>query len=292
MPRRNDERLRLAVQRQGRLTDGTMDILRSAGLQFESYRQRLLTPCLNFPLDILFGRDDDIPEYVADGTVDLGIVGRNTVIEKGVDVVELQPLGFGYCSLVIAVPDDSPIQAPEKLRGARVATSYPRSALQYFGSRGIDVELVELAGSVEVAPALGLASGIVDLTATGSTLLLNDLRVIGTVLESEAVLVGNRVSLGSEPLCGHAERLLVRIRSYLSARRSKYIMMNVPRWALADVVKITPGLKSPTIVALADPEWVAVHTVIQESRFWEVIEELKSAGASEILVLPIEKLLL
>lgn len=269
-----------------------MDILRSAGLQFESYRQRLLTPCLNFPLDILFGRDDDIPEYVADGTVDLGIVGRNTVLEKGVDVVELQALGFGYCALVIAVPNDSPVQSPQELSGSRIATSYPRSALQYFQRHGVDVELVELAGSVEVAPALGLASAIVDLTATGSTLLLNDLRTVGTVLESEAVLVGHARSLESAPLRGQADRLLVRIGSYLSARRSRYIMMNVPRWALADVVRITPGLKSPTVVSLADPEWVAVHTVVQEARFWEIIEELRAAGASEILVLPIEKLLL
>lgn len=285
-------RLRLAMQRQGRLTEGTLGLLRGIGLGFESYGQRLLTPCRNFPLDILSGRDDDIPEYVADGTVDLGVVGQNTVAEKGADVEELLRLGFGYCSLVIAAPNDSAFQEPRDLHGQRVATSYPRAARAYFERLGVQVQLVELSGSVEVAPSLGIAAGIVDLTATGSTLVLNDLRPIGTVLESEAVLIANRESLGTPGVAKELERLLVRIRGTLAARRYKYIMMNVPCDALPAVQAITPGLKSPTVVPLATPDWVAVHTVIQENEFWEVIEKLKEAGASEILVNPIEKLLL
>ncbi|MDQ3854803.1 MAG: ATP phosphoribosyltransferase [Chloroflexota bacterium] len=292
MAQSHGRRMRLAMQRQGRLTEGTLALLRGIGLQFESYQQRLLTPCRNFPLDILYGRDDDIPEYVADGIVDLGIVGRNVIAEKGANVEELTSLGFGYCALVVAVPDESEVEDPSQLDGCRVATSYPRSAQEYFDRLGVRVELVELSGSVEVAPALGIASGIVDLSATGSTLVINDLRPIGTVLESEAVLIaGDR---GSR--CGdvqeHIDRLLMRIGSLLAGRQYKYIMMNVPRDALPAIREITPGLKSPTVVPLASPEWAAVHTVIREDEFWEVIERLRAAGASEILVNPIEKLLL
>ncbi|MDP9353036.1 MAG: ATP phosphoribosyltransferase [Chloroflexota bacterium] len=285
-------RIRLAMQRQGRLTEGTTDLLRGVGLQFESYRQRLLTPCRNFPLDILFGRDDDIPEYVADGTVDLGVVGRNMIVEKGADVEELLSLGFGYCTVVVAVPSESSVQSAEELAGCRVATSYPRTARQYFEGLGVRVELVELSGSVEVAPALGIASAIVDITATGSTLVLNDLRQISTVLESEAVIVANRRTLRDPEIQQGVERLMLRIRSALAAGRYKYIMMNAPASAMPQIRQITPGLKTPTVVPLADPEWVAVHTVIAENEFWEVIERLRAVGASEILVLPVEKLLL
>jgi len=287
-----ERRLRLAMQRQGRLTEGTTSLLRGIGLQFESYQQRLLTPCRNFPLDILFGRDDDIPEYVADGTVDLGIVGRNMIVEKEARVEELLPLGFGYCSLVVAVPNDSSIESPEQLHGKRVATSYPNSTKRYFQNLGVEVELVVLSGSVEVAPSLGIASAIVDISATGSTLVLNDLRTIATVLESEAVLIANPETVESSDVKPNIDRLLLRIKSLLAAKQYKYVMMNAPRWALPAIRKITPGLKSPTVVPLADPDWVAVHTVIQESEFWEVIEKLREAGASEILVNPIEKLLL
>jgi len=290
--RQDRSRMRLAVQRKGRLTAGTLALLRGIGLEFESYQERLLTPCRNFPLDILHGRDDDIPEYVADGTVDLGIVGRNIIAERAAGVEELRPLGYGYCALVVAAPNDSDIERPEQLHGRRVATSYPRSSGRYFEDLGIRVELVELSGSVEVAPALGIAAGIVDLTATGSTLVINDLRPIGTVLESEAVLVANPGSLACPEVRENAERLMLRIDSLLAGRQFKYVMMNVPRDSLPAIREITPGLKSPTIVQLADPEWCAVHTVIRENEFWDVIERLRAAGASEILVNPIEKLLL
>jgi ATP phosphoribosyltransferase len=285
-------RLKLAVQRSGRLTDDTLDLLRAIGLEFESYGQRLFSQCRNFPLSILYGRDDDIPEYVALGTVDLGVVGRNLVVEEGVAVDELLPLGFGYCALVVAVLRDAPFRSPHELSGRRVATSYPASARRYFRELGGEADIVTLSGSVEVAPSLGLADGIVELTATGSTLMLNDLRPIATVLESEAVLIAHPAALADPERRENIERLLLRIKAVRAAKRYKYLMMNAPVDALPAIREVVPGLKSPTIVPLADPGWVAVHTAIEEDAFWESIERLRAAGATEILVSSLEKLMM
>ena len=283
--------LRLAVQRQGRLTEGTLGLLHAIGLQFESYNQRLFSPCRNFPLALLYARDDDIPEYVAAGTVDAGIVGQNLLHEEDADVAELLTLGYGYCTLVLAAPKESSIRAPRDLAGGRVATSYPRSTRAYFGRHGVqDVEVVTLSGSVEVAPSLGLSDAIVEITATGSTLLLNDLRQVDTVLDSEAALVANHAALANPAKRTDLDRLLMRIKAVGFGRRYKYVMMNAPRLALPSIREILPGLKEPTVVPLADPDWVAVHAAVQEETFWEVIEALHKAGASEILVAPIEKL--
>ncbi|HUS16516.1 MAG TPA: ATP phosphoribosyltransferase [Chloroflexia bacterium] len=287
-----DGALKIAIQRNGRLTDETLGLLHSVGLSFESYGQRLFSGCRNFPLALLYGRDDDIPEYVASGTVDLGVVGQNLIYEEGVDVAELLPLGFGYCKLVLAVPKDAAIRSAEDLAGARIATSYPRSAARYFAERGVTVEVVTLSGSVEVAPALGLADAVVELTATGSTLLLHDLHTVDSILESEAVLIAHPASLEQPAKRQTIDRLLVRLRSAQAARRHKYVMMNAPRTALEAIQALTPGLKAPTVVPLSDPDWVAVHTVIQEDTFWDIIEGLRAAGATEILVTQIEKLLL
>lgn len=286
--------LRLAVQKDGRLTQDTLTLLHGCGLEFDSYRNRLFAPCRNFPLSILYGRDDDIPGYVASGTVDVGIVGRNVLLERrAVDRVrELMPLGFGQCRLVIAVPNEKPITSPEELRGQRVATTFPNMVSDYFTQRDIDVEIVEIAGAVEMTPALGVAEAIADLTATGSSLLLHDLRPIATVLESEAVLVANPAALADERRRATIDRLLLRIRGVQAARRFKYVMMNAPRSALGAIRAIVPGLREPTVIPLADPEWVAIHTAIEESAFWDVIERLSAAGASEILVTPIEKLVM
>lgn len=285
-------RLKLAIQRSGRLTDDTLALLHAIGLEFESYGQRLFSRCRNFPLSILYGRDDDIPEYVSLGTVDLGIVGRNLIYEEGVEVEELVPLGFGFCALVLAVLRDSPYQAVGDIKDVKIATSYPSSARRFFAGHGIDPEVITLSGSVEVAPSLGLADAIVELTATGSTLLLNDLRPIATILDSEAVLVANKASLADPNLRANIDRLLMRIKAVHAARRYKYVMMNAPEAKLAEIRKVIPGLKSPTIVPLAEPGWVAVHTAIEEEQFWEIIERLRKAGASEILVSSLEKLLL
>jgi ATP phosphoribosyltransferase len=284
--------LRMAVQRSGRLTQDSLDLLHAIGLQFESYGQRLFSHCRNFPLSILYGRDDDIPGYVGLGTVDLGIVGRNLIHEENVTAVELAPLGFGFCALVVATMRDAPFSSPEQLLHARIATSYPHSARHYFQELGGDPEIVTISGSVEVAPSLGLADAIVELTATGSTLLLNDLRPIATILESEAVLVANPRSLDDAGKRANIDRLVMRIDAVRAAKRYKYLMMNAPESALPAIRAVVPGLKSPTIVPLADPGWVAVHTAVEEDAFWESIERLRAAGATEILVSSLEKLLL
>ncbi|MDQ3692552.1 MAG: ATP phosphoribosyltransferase [Chloroflexota bacterium] len=285
-------RLKLAVQRSGRLTRDTIDLLHAIGLEFESYGQRLFSHCRNFPLSILYGRDDDIPDYMALGTVDLGILGQNLIHEEGVQVAELAPLGFGYCSLVVAVLRDSPYQAPAELSGCRIATSYPRSAATYFKTLGLEPEIITISGSVEVAPSLGMADAVVELTATGSTLLLNDLRPIGTILESQAVLASSPAAMADPARRATIERLLMRVKAVRAAKRFKYLMMNAPEAALPEIRRVVPGLKSPTIIPLADPGWVAVHTAIEEEVFWDSIERLRAAGATEILVSSLEKLML
>jgi len=285
-------RLKLAVQRNGRLTEETLKLLQGIGLEFESYGQRLMSSCRNFPLSILFGRDDDIPEYVHLGTVDLGIVGRNLIFEEDSDVVELRELGFGFCELVVAVLRDSSFQTVDDLKGHKIATSYPTSAKKFFKGQGWDPELITLSGSVEVAPGLGLADGIVELTATGSTLMLNDLRKITTILESQAVLVVNPKSMEDPERRGNIDRLLMRVDAVRAARQYKYVMMNAPIEALPAIRKVVPGLKAPTVVPLATEGWVAVHTALREDDFWESIERLRAAGASEILVSSLDKLLL
>lgn len=287
-----DNQLKLAMQRSGRLTDDSLSLLHQIGLNFESYGQRLFSRCRNFPLSILYSRDDDIPDYVGLGTVDLGIVGRNLIHEQGIDAVELEPLGFGYCTLVVAVLRDSVFQSPEELRGARIATSYPASARKYFASIGGNPEIIAISGSVEVAPSLDIADAVVELTATGSSLLLNDLRPIHTILESEAVLVANPKSLDDSERRPNIDRLLLRIRAVQAAKRFKYVMMNAPIDQLPAIRRIVPGLKAPTVVPLADEGWVAVHTAIEEDVFWEKIEQLRAAGAQEILVSSLEKLML
>jgi ATP phosphoribosyltransferase len=285
-------RLRLAIQKEGRLTEHTLNILRSVNLEFDSYKQRLFSTCRNFDLDILYSRDDDIPEYLASGTVDLGIVGQNLIFEEGVAVEELLPLNFGHCSLVLAVPKESGISEIKQLHGKKIATSYPKSAKKFLASQGVEAEIVTLSGAVELAPSLGVAQAIVEITATGSSLILNDLVSIQTILKSQAVLAANRHSLEHPYKSRNIQRLIVRMRAALDAKQHKYIVMNVPRSKLEAVTKVVPSLKSPTVVPLADPDWVAVHTVLQEETFWDVIEQLKEAGAGGILVVPIEKLLI
>ncbi len=282
------------MQKDGRLTQHTLALLHGGGLEFDSYRSRLFAPCGNFPLSILYGRDDDIPGYVASGTVDLGIVGRNMLLERGAAerVRELLPLGFGQCRLVVAVPNEAAAQAPADLRGRRIATTFPRIVGEFFARLEVPVEIVEIAGAVEMTPALGVADAIADLSATGSSLLQHDLRAIVTVLESEAVLVAHPAALADERRRATIDRLLLRLRGVVAARRFKYVMMNAPRSALDAIRAIVPGLRLPTVVPLADPDWVAIHTVVEEGAFWEVIERLHAAGASEILVSPIEKLVM
>jgi ATP phosphoribosyltransferase len=284
--------LKLAVQRKGRLTEHSMSLLHQIGLSFESYGQRLFSPVRNFPLSLLYARDDDIPGYVSRNTVDLGIVGRNLVHELEADVEILHPLGFGYCELVLAVPNESTITRPEELNTSRIATSYSSSTRRFFQSIGGDPEIIPVSGSVEITPALDVADAIVDLSATGSSLQLNDLRPIHSILESEAVLIANHAAMADPVRRQSIDRLMMRINAVEAAQQYKYVMMNANEASLPAIRKVIPGLKAPTIVPLADEGWYAVHTAIREEEFWDKIEELRAAGASEILVSSLDKLLL
>lgn len=287
----NNNNLKLAIQKQGRLTDETLEFLRRSGLEFESYKQRLFSSCRNFPLEILYVRDNDIPNYVASGTVDLGILGQNVLNEERPKVKKLLNLRYGFCSLTLAVPKESEIKDINELEGKTIATSYPESTKKFFNENNISVKVVSISGSVEITPALGVAQAIVDLTSTGSTLALNDLRAITKIYDSEAVLIANEQTLvnGKKDLLG---KLMTRFKGVLSAKDYKYVMMNAPEDVLPKIRKIIPGLKSPTISPLANKGWLSVQTVIKEDVFWETIEKLKQVGASGIIVLPIEKMII
>jgi ATP phosphoribosyltransferase len=281
--------LKLAIQKEGRLTEETLDFLRKSGLAFVNYKQKLLSLCRNFPLEILFVRDDDIPDYVASGTVDLGIVGQNTINEKKLKVKKLLDLKFGFCSLMVGVPKESRIKNLKDLNGKTIATSYPQSTKKFFQKNGLEVKILEISGSVEITPSLGISQAIVDLMSTGSTMALNDLRVLTKVYDSEAVLITNeKITLYKKDLIN---KLLTRFNGVLAAKEYKYVIMNAPEKVLPKLKKILPGIKSPTISPLAEPGWMSVRTVIEENVFWETIEELKKIGASGIIVLPIEKII-
>ena len=284
--------LKLAIQKKGRLTEDTITLLRSIGLEFESYSQRLYSGCRNFPVDIIFLRDDDIPDYVERGAVDVGIVGGNMVEETGADIKRIMPLDYGYCELALAVPKESKINSIAALRGKTIATSYPSLTKRYLKKADVQANIAEISGSVEIAPALKMADAIVDLVSTGSTLALNDLRVVEKVFQSQAVLISSKkISLNKEKNI-LLEKLLTRIRGVLAAKDYKYIMMNAPEKILPKLQEAVPGLKSPTVSPLAVPGWVSIQTVVKEDVFWETIEKLKQAGATGILVLPIEKLII
>lgn len=291
MSKLNNKNLKLAVQKQGRLTDETLDFLRKSGLEFESYKQKLFSSCRNFPLEILYVRDNDIPGYVSSGTVDLGILGQNTLNEEKPTVKKLLNLRYGFCSLIVALPKESNLRDIKELKGKIIATSYPVSTKRYFQENNISVKVVNISGSVEITPILGVAQAIVDLTSTGSTLALNDLRILTKIYDSEAVLIANpqSVSDGKKNL---VDKLITRFRGVLSAKNYKYVMMNAPEDILPKIKKIIPGLKSPTISPLATEGWLSVQTVIKESVFWETIEKLKQIGAEGIIVLPIEKMII
>jgi len=290
MKKLNNGSIKLAIQKNGRLTESTVNLLISAGLEFESYQQQLFSSCWNFPLNIVYLRDDDIPDYVESGAVDLGIVGENIIIEQKNDVTKQLSLGYGFCSLCVAVPKESPISSIDELTGKKIATSYPESTKQYLDKEKIKGEIVQINGSVEIAPALQMADAIIDLVSSGSTLALNDLKVIEKIYDSQAVLIGNRSISGNKKIL--IQKLLTRINGVLSARNYKYVMMNAPKSILKSIQEIVPGLKSPTVSTLITKGWISVQTVIKEDVFWETIEKLKLLGATGILVLPVEKLIL
>jgi len=287
-----NNKLKLAIQKNGRLTEETVGFLRSSGLEFESYQQRLFSTCRNFPLEIVYVRDDDIPDYVESGAVDLGVVGQNLINETRPNVKKLLNLRYGFCSLSLAIPKESTIKSVKDLDNKTIATSYPSSTEYFFKKRNIKVNIIKIKGSVEITPILGIASAIVDLVSTGSTLTLNDLRIIEKLYDSEAVLLANPLSLKNEKKTKEIDKLLIRFKGVLSAKNYKYVMMNAPEKILPRIKKAIPGLKSPTISPLANPGWISIQSVIKEDVFWQTIEKLKKLGASDILVLPVEKLII
>ncbi|HXI00551.1 MAG TPA: ATP phosphoribosyltransferase [Sphingobacteriaceae bacterium] len=280
--------LKIAIQKSGRLNEKSVELLKNCGLSFENYKSSLISSVSNFPLEILFLRDDDIPEYVQDGIADLGIVGENVISETEVEVSFLQKLGFGKCSLKIAVPNESDFQSLGDLDGTAIATSYPVILKKFLKKNKINAEIRTISGSVEISPGLGLSSAICDIVSTGGTLKSNGLRAFTDVMTSEAVLIG-RKEIEDNPL---VLELIQRIQSVLRAKETKYVVLNVERKNIEAITALLPGVKSPTVVPLAEEGWVAVHTVIPEKDFWDKINNLKAAGAQGIVVLPIEKIIL
>ncbi|HTD99786.1 MAG TPA: ATP phosphoribosyltransferase [Mucilaginibacter sp.] len=280
--------LKIAIQKSGRLNEKSVELLKNCGLSFENYKSSLISPVSNFPLEILFLRDDDIPEYVQDGIADLGIVGENVIEETEVKVSYLQRLGFGKCSLKIAVPNTNDIQTLAELNGKSIATTYPVILGKFLKEKGIQADIRTISGSVEISPGLGLSDAICDLVSTGGTLKSNGLKPFADVMSSEAVLIGRAGSENEELV----KELIQRIQSVLRAKETKYVVLNVHRDNLKKVTALLPGVKSPSVVPLAEEDWVAVHTVIPERDFWDRISQLKQAGAQGIVVMPIEKIIL
>src|SRR3990167_11187624 len=274
----NINNLKLAIQKKGRLTDDTILFLENAGLILDTDGQRLFAKCRNFPLDIVFVRDDDIPDFVENGTVDIGIVGENILYEKSSKVQKMLLLNFGYCRLVIAVQKDLPILNIGDLNKSKITTSYPQSVRRFFNDQRMNIDICEMKGSVELSPALGISSVVADLTSTGSTLAISDLKIIETIFESQAVLISQKnINKRVQTL---VDNLVFRFKASQEAKKYKYIMMNAPKKQLSEIKKIVPGLKSPTIATLATKGWISIQTVIEEDVFWEKIEKLKQIGAS------------
>jgi ATP phosphoribosyltransferase len=278
--------LRLALPNKGRLADPALQLLRDAGLDVDVTPSSLTASARNYDLDMLFVRAEDVPEYVADGLVDAGITGIDLVEERAPVLRAVLELGFGACTLTLAVPRGASVRAPEELANCRVATSFPRLTRAFFEGRGVETQVVEVRGAVEVTPQLGVADAVVDLVATGSTLRLNGLRPIATVLESQAVLVTRDDQPNSRWL-----PLVAMLRSVIDARGKEYVMMNAPAASLERIHGLIPGLSGPTVMPLADPLMIAVHSVVERATLWRLIPELKAAGARDILVVPIEKVI-
>jgi ATP phosphoribosyltransferase len=284
--------VKLAIQKDGRLTEETLEFLRSSGLDFESSKQRLFSLCRNFPLEILYVRYDDIPNYVQSGTVDLGIFGQSLFNEVKPKVKNILNLGYGFCSLVVAVPKESSITSIKNMKNIKIATSYPNCTKRFFDKNKVPITILGINGSVEITPALGVADAICDLVSTGSTLTLNDLKPIIKIFDSIAILVANEKSLQSKEKNVLIKKLLTRFNGVLTAKSYKYVLMNIPEKILLEIKKFIPGLKSPTVSSLTEEGWISVQTVVKEDVFWETIEQLKILGATDIIVLPIEKMIL
>lgn len=284
------EKIKIAIQKSGRLSEKSLALLTECGIKVSNGDRKLKTTARNFPMEILFLRDDDIPQYVEQGVAHIGILGENEVWEKGKDVTLVEKLGFSNCRLSLAIPREETYTGLEYFKGKRIATSYPKILSRFFKDKGIDVKIEELAGSVEIATGIGLADGIFDIVSTGSTLIMNGLKEAETILRSEAVLISNK-NLSPE-ISALLDQLLFRIKAYKEGQGKKYVLLNARNEVLPDIVQLLPGMRSPSILPLADEGWSSVHSVIADDDFWEVIDELKKHGAEGILVIPIEKMIL
>ena len=282
--------LKIAIQKSGRLNEDSIQILKDCGISINNGNDQLKATASNFPLEVLYLRNSDIPQYLIDGVVDAAIVGDNLLVEKGKNIQVAEKLGFSKCKVSVAVPKSFNYNSVTDLDGLRIATSYPNTVLDFFKSKNVSVDLHQISGSVEIAPNIGLADAIVDIVSSGSTLFKNNLKEVEVIFKSEAVLaISPKISSDNKVLL---DKLQFRIQSVLRARKSKYILMNVPNDKIELISSILPVLKSPTVMPLAQAGWSSVHTVIEEDRFWEVIDQLKAAGAEGILVCPIEKMVL
>ncbi|MDH5396738.1 MAG: ATP phosphoribosyltransferase [Cyclobacteriaceae bacterium] len=284
------ENIRIAVQKSGRLQESSLKLLKECGLKFSNGQNKLKAQASNFPAEVLFLRDDDIPEYVQDGVADLGIVGENVCLEKEKDIKTVQKLGFAKCRLSLAVPKNTEADSVKWFDGKRIATSYPVIVKSFLKKENISAEIHEISGSVEIAPGIGLADAICDIVSTGSTLLSNGLKESFSILKSEAVLISSPklTDYKTELL----NKILFRIKAVNEARNNKYILLNAPNHSVEKIASILPGMKSPTVLPLKEEGWSSIHSVVDEGTFWDKIDQLKAHGAQGILVVPIEKMIL
>ncbi len=283
-------KLKIAIQKSGRLSEKSLELLKECGIKIPDFKSKLKNAATNFPLEILFLRDDDIPKYVEQGIVDIGIIGENEVLEQGKNVDLVRKLGFANCRLSLAIPKEQDYSNLTFFQGKKIATSYPNIVKNYFQANNVEAEIVQISGSVEIAPSIGLADTIADLVSSGSTLLHNGLKEVEQVLTSEAVLISSRDL--SDDISIILESLLFRIQAVINSRENKYILLNAPSDSIEKIIDILPGMKSPTVLPLAESGWSSIHSVVRESEFWKIIDELKNNGAEGILVIPIEKIVL
>nr|WP_162051393.1 ATP phosphoribosyltransferase [Pontibacter pamirensis] len=282
--------LRLAIQKSGRLSEDSLNLIRECGISFVNSSLKLKTESTNFPLEILYLRDDDIPGYVADGVADIGIVGENVLVEEGKQSLTVEKLGFSKCRLSLAVPKTMEYNSIQDLNGKNIATSYPNLLKAYLQEQGVEADIHTISGSVEIAPSIGLAEAICDIVSSGSTLISNGLKEVERVFKSEAALIANDDL--SEEKREILDKLLFRIHAVQRARKKKYILLNAPNESLDEIRALLPSIKSPTILPLAEDGWSSLHSVVNEDDFWEIIEKIKAAGAQGILVIPIEKMII
>lgn len=282
--------IRIAVQKSGRLSDDSLSLIKECGIKFYNGTGKLKSTSTNFPIEFLFLRDDDIPGYVADGVADLGIVGENELVEKNREVNVVKKLGFSKCRLSLAIPKSEDYDDISYFSGKSIATSYPKILGDYLEANQIQADIHEISGSVEIAPSIGLAEGICDIVSSGSTLMMNGLKEVEEIFRSEAVLIADpKMSVPKQKI---VEKLLFRINAVQKGKSNKYVLLNAPNTSLDKIISLIPGMRSPTILPLAQEGWSSVHSVISEDQFWESIEELRAAGAEGILVVPIEKMVL